>query len=49
MLDRTGSVRGKSDEVRQRLAELRQEASELEQRVHASETCLSELDGHLGL
>jgi len=49
MLDRTGSVRGKSDEVRQRLAELRQEASELEQRVRASETCLSELDGHLGL
>jgi hypothetical protein len=49
MLDRTGSVRGKSDEVRRRLAELRQEASVLEQRVRASETCLAELDSRLSL
>jgi hypothetical protein len=48
MLDRTGSVRRKSDEVRLRLAALRQEASELEQRVCASETCLMELEASIG-
>lgn len=49
MLDRTGSVRGKSDEARRRLAELRQEASALEQRVCASEACLAEMEASLGL
>ncbi len=48
MLDCTGSVRRKSDEVRRRLAALRQEASELEQRVCASETCLLELEASIG-
>jgi hypothetical protein len=49
MLDRTGSVRRKNDEVRQRLAALRQEARALEQRVCTSETCLAELGASLGL
>lgn len=47
MLDRTGSVRRKSLDVRSRLAELRQEASALEQRVQVSEECLAELDARL--
>jgi hypothetical protein len=44
LLDRTRSVRGKSDEVRQQLAALGQKASELELRVRASESCLAELE-----
>lgn len=47
MLDRTGSVRRKSEGMRRCLAVLRGQASELEQRVRASETCLAELDARL--